>query len=231
MKPNALLRAGTELLFPAACVICGSFAGVLCPVCRQFLQIEKKQICLACNQPSPNGATHPDCRPSALDGFLCCGKFSQIQPLVHAYKYERASELDLPLAEFILEFLKRAELLDFFSAFLLTFVPLSSFRQRERGYNQSELLAQRLSGIALLPILEKGLTRQMDTKPQVKLGKEERTVNVRGAFGVDSKLDLKDKNILLLDDIATTGATLNECAKTLKRAGAKAVWALVLARG
>lgn len=114
---------------------------------------------------------------------------------------------------------------------VLTPVPLSSKRLRSRGYNHAELLANGLGtkfGFEAFSALE----RIRDTKPQYKLKKEERTENVRGAFVMSHnvKFDIKNKTVILVDDIATTYATLRECTKVLKQNRAKKVFAVVFAK-
>ena len=112
---------------------------------------------------------------------------------------------------------------------LIVPVPLHLDRLRERGYNQAALLARGLSERSGLPIEEESLVRIKETAPQVALKADERRKNVRGAFrGQDE--NLRDRQVLLIDDVCTTGATLEACAEALHEKGARSVWALVLAR-
>jgi len=109
-------------------------------------------------------------------------------------------------------------------------VPLHPSRLKERGFNQSELIARYFCeqvGLTLEPSL---MLRTKPTIPQVALPRTERDKNIRGAFALSDNADIKDANILLIDDIYTTGATLKECARTLRRGGAKEVYVLTLAR-
>lgn len=108
-------------------------------------------------------------------------------------------------------------------------VPLCDKRLKERGYNQSELLAKPISKTLNLPLVTECLIRVKQTPSQVNLNYKERTNNLIDAFKVINKKLIKDKTILLIDDVYTTGATITECAKTLKRAGAKVVYALTAA--
>lgn len=115
---------------------------------------------------------------------------------------------------------------------ILVPIPLYHARERKRGYNHAHILAQELSRKLNLPII-KVLKRIRNTKTQVDLGKEERKKNLKDAFEIDSKLvsQIKGKQIFLVDDIFTTGSTLLETAKVLKKNGAESVWGLTLARG
>jgi len=111
---------------------------------------------------------------------------------------------------------------------IVTAVPVSGKRFAQRGYNQSELMARRLCRIAEMPYQE-CLKKIRDTKPQSRIGFRKRTKNVKGAFAVINRGEVAGKNILLIDDVYTTGATMRECSKVLKRAGAAAVYGLTLA--
>jgi ComF family protein len=109
-------------------------------------------------------------------------------------------------------------------------VPLHSQRLRDREYNQSLLLADRLSHQIRIPLLLACLIRIRPTVPQTSLTKKERLTNLRGAFSVPKPAHIQGKRILLVDDVFTTGTTLHECAKTLRRAGSGPVYGLTLAR-
>jgi ComF family protein len=112
---------------------------------------------------------------------------------------------------------------------LIVPVPLHAARWRERGYNQSTLLASQLATASGLRLIEEALTRIRATAPQITLNAVEREANVRGAF--EARADLvRGRRVLLVDDVCTTGATLAACSHALKPAGAISVWALTLAR-
>jgi len=113
---------------------------------------------------------------------------------------------------------------------LLVAVPLYVRRQRLRGYNQSTLLARELSRLCGLPLAERGLARRRNTPPQARSAEaESRKRNVADAFIADRRW-VEGKRILLIDDVMTTGATLDACARALRQAGAASVWALTFAR-
>ncbi len=109
-------------------------------------------------------------------------------------------------------------------------VPLHAKRLRQRGFNQALLLAHRMSERHGLPLVYDNLIRQRSTRPQVELKGDERIKNVKGAFTLRQPGKVEEKNIILVDDVFTTGATMNECAQVLKQAGATHVTAFTLAR-
>jgi ComF family protein len=113
---------------------------------------------------------------------------------------------------------------------ILVPVPLHKKRVRERGYNQSALLAKKLGKLRNIPVIDDCLVRQENTPPQARTNNlEERQLNVEGVFSCSDD-SLKEKRVILVDDVSTSGSTLNACAEVLKEAGAESVWGLVLAR-
>jgi ComF family protein len=112
---------------------------------------------------------------------------------------------------------------------LITAVPLSPRHERSRGYNQAALLAQPLADLLKLPYLGKAIRRSRETRSQVNLNLAERQLNVSGAFSANPDL-VRGRRVLIVDDVYTTGATLNECARALKDSGAKEVYALALCK-
>lgn len=125
-------------------------------------------------------------------------------------------------------FLSR-DLLEYFAAGLVVPVPLNRKKQKLRGFNQAEALAQEFARRTGLPCLSL-LRKIKPSRSQVELEREERLKNVLGSFSASPRPSLGERKIILIDDVATTGATLNECAKVLKKEGAGEVWGLVVAR-
>ena len=109
-------------------------------------------------------------------------------------------------------------------------VPLDKKKLKSRGYNQSEELAKELSEVLQIPMISDNLIKIKNTKPQMELKKEEREKNLGKAFKIKNSQTLLGKKIFLVDDVYTTGSTMDECAKTLKEAGAKQVWGIAIAR-
>jgi competence protein ComFC len=152
--------------------------------------------------------------------------------LIRRFKYDAWLPLAMPLARCLQEAANRfaapgtpAAKFD-----LILPVPLHRTRQRRRGYNQAQLLAEGLSRLTKISLGGKDCVRVRDTKPQTGLRGAERRKNVRGAFAVPRPERVKGASILLIDDVLTTGATLDSCATALRQAGAEQVRALTLAR-
>jgi ComF family protein len=122
------------------------------------------------------------------------------------------------------------EFLNACPAELIVPVPLHPKRLRWRGFNQSVLLARQVSAVYKLPLDPFVLQRYRETPPQTQLNEEERHKNMRGAFVADPDRPVSGKTILLVDDVYTSGATVNECSRTLKQSGAKEIYVLTLAR-
>lgn len=150
---------------------------------------------------------------------------STVREMIHRLKYKRARHLALPLGRLLVPL--RAALPQ--PGELIVPVPLYSTREAARGYNQSLLLAQVLAEELRLPVESQALRRRRDTPAQVGLSAAERQRNVRDAFVAEPSL-VKGRDVLLIDDVCTTGATVSACADALRRAGARSVVALTVAR-
>lgn len=172
-------------------------------------------LCLRCQHAS-----------SQMDGIRSVAFFEgPIREAIHRLKYSNSQALAAPLGEMMVSYWQDVHL----PADVIVPVPLHARRLRERGYNQAALLARELGKGVGLPVLENALIRVRDTAPQVDLNAEERKENVHGAFHcLDDRL--AGKRVLLVDDVYTTGATLEACSLALKQRGVRTVWALTLAR-
>ncbi len=153
-----------------------------------------------------------------------------VRDLIHAYKYEGVKELAESFAEMIVK------MLNFYNIriggnFILMPVPLHRSRQRERGFNQSELLAERLAK-RLNCKVGKVLRRVRATEQQIEMDSyEKRRENVAGAFEVTAPEVISGQAVIIIDDVSTSGATIYEAARCLRQAGARTVWAMVVAKG
>jgi ComF family protein len=148
-----------------------------------------------------------------------------LRQAIHALKYENNTTLAAPLGAMMVDLWRRGGLPQ---ANLILPVPLHTRRQDERGYNQSSLLARVLGRGVGVPVDEHTLIRPRATLPQVGLGLSERQQNVEGAFACRG--DVKGQTVVVVDDVCTTGATLEACAAILRAGGATSVWAFTLAR-
>lgn len=189
----------------------------------------EKLFCAVCDRPAVGGFTHPGCTTRytperALAGFSYHGPTRR---LVQGLKYRRLRRLAAVMADLLVENLAESGV-EFGAAAMVVPIPLSFWRRGARGFNQSALLGKALAAKLGLPFREDALRKIRDTVSQVALTRPERTANIRGAFAVKEKLHGED--ILLVDDVLTTGATAREAARTLKHAGAGQVWLLAFAK-
>lgn len=199
-------------------------------------------ICLVCNKGSFDGLTHPKCLGKySIDGAFSAISYKGIvKKLIYNFKYKPyLSDLNKTLVEFFYESIIQNEIFQkaYASKPILVPIPLHKKRLKKRGYNHSKLLADVLSKKLNLPLIEV-LQRTKNTKSQFGLKLKDRKENLKDAFSVSSNILVSPPsgeagqylNIFLVDDILTTGSTLLEAAKILKRNGAKRVWGLTLAR-
>lgn len=186
-------------------------------------------LCPTCSKPLVREDYCPYCRRCKLeiDGIRSPFAFQGVvRKAVHQLKYGHFEALAAPLGRMLAEYLEASPL----AADVLVPVPLHSRRLRSRGYNQSALLATEVGKLDGLLVLEGSLVRVRHTKAQVKTADaEERQRNLADAFECRDK-GLAGKRVVVVDDVCTTGATMNSCAIALRRAGASLVWGLALAR-
>jgi len=218
-----------DFLFPQWCVGCGKEGEFICYSCRQSLPRIMPPLCPKCGKPQPSGILCPNCVnwQAEIDGIRSPFQFDGVmRQAIHQLKYRNLRTLAEPLAKLLSDYLTTNPIPGEF----LVPVPLHQKRLRERGYNQSSLLAKELGKLINLPVVDDCLTRQQHAPPQTRTSTvEERRENVAGAF-VCRDHRLQGKQVLLIDDVSTSGATLDACATALKAAGATSVWGLVLAR-
>jgi len=218
-----------DLLFPQWCIGCGKEEGFICSSCCCLLPRIMPPLCPRCGKPQPSGILCPGCVSwqAEIDGIRSPFRFDGIiRQAIHQLKYKNLRALAVPLAKFLQDYLVTNPV----PGEVLVPVPLHQKRLRERGYNQSSLLAQELGKLINLPVADNCLIRQKHAPPQARSSSvDDRRSNVADAFACRDQR-LKDKRVLLIDDVSTSGATLDACAGTLKAAGATSVWGLVLAR-
>ena len=219
-----------DLLFPRFCVGCGKEGNFLCVSCENSLSRIEAPICLKCGRPQTNsGILCSSCAnwQADIDGIRSPFQFEGvIRKAVHEFKYNNLHAITGRLARLLSDYLN-ANLLNYD---VVAPVPLHSRRLKERGYNQSALLAKELGRLTGKTVNERSLIRTHYNLPQAKTSNvEQRRQNVVGVFACQND-ELRHKHVLLIDDVSTSGATLNACASVLKAAGAKSVWGLTLAR-
>jgi ComF family protein len=237
LAPPAVLstlgRVALDLLFPPRCALCGRHGVALCGECACALPRANPPRCPRCWSPQRPGLVCRRCDESAGGGLALEGLRSPYvfqegaRELVHALKYSYYSTLASPMGELMARYLLDISL----PADVLVPVPLHPRRQRVRGYNQSFLLAREVSRRLDLPLAAEALVRRRDTPPQAKaVEADARRRNVAGAFDCRPGA-VAGRHLLLVDDVTTTGATLDACARVLlAQGGASSVWALTFAR-
>ena len=228
-----VLKFIVELIFPTICEGCGDVGSYLCERCISKLIIFKEnQECHVCKKQVSKGFVHTNCREkTSLDGVFVVADYSKfIEDYIGDIKYEFYFSMIDDLVKVMIEGLYRSRLFnDIFEESVFTYVPISKKRKRWRGFNQAELMANRLSehfGSDCMRLLN----RIKDTKSQVGLSRTERLENLDEAFACNEVNEFT-QNIILVDDIMTSGATLEECAKVLKSFRKNKVFGLVFARG
>lgn len=233
-----------DLVFPIKCFGCGQEGQWLCPECFNKISFNLCQKCPACQEMNHWGEYCQDCH-QYLDGILVMSSYELeiIKKMIKTYKYRFVKDLHQPLANLMIVFIGQIletnsqlartwslpKFLDYFDYNIVMPVPLSKKRLAWRGFNQSELIAKQIADYFSLSLDINNLQKIKHTKPQADLKKQQRIENIKNCF-VFKGNRLDKQNIILIDDLTTTGSTLNECAKILKQNGAGEVWALVLAK-
>lgn len=219
----------TALLLPQDCFLCAAPAGsaLLCPACASELPRLDGPHCPICALPTVDGAVCGSCLTKApyFDATHACFRYAfPVDRLVQALKYRH----NLAIARLLAATLLQSAGNEAATADLLMALPLSEQRLAARGFNQSMELARPLASQLGIPLRVTGYARSLDTPPQASLPWKERQKNISGAF--ECALDLSGKHIIVIDDVMTTGATLDEFARTLKKHGARRVSNWVVAR-
>lgn len=231
-----LINKFFNALFPQdiTCIVCGRDiaklgAVDLCEKCNHKVQFNNKRRCARCGKNVWAGSKYcPTCKKGLRVFDKASAPLFYLPPisvLMRKFKYDNAHYLAKPFAKFLFN----EYLLSPFEVDMVIPVPMYHTRKIERGYNHAELLAREFCKLTKLTLDTKNFVRIINTKQQAKMNKMQREENIANAFRVGNNQVVRGKNILLIDDIFTTGTTLDECAKTLKNAGANKVFALCLA--
>jgi ComF family protein len=224
-----------DVIFPKKCLGCGKVGSFLCEDCK--LNFELVNLCCpVCWKSSLDGSKHDDCFGKyKLDGLASVWKYQGvIKNIIHFLKFNGGKNLISDLIDIAgrvieVDLYRLGSFAQFFylSDTEITYVPLTKRRRNERGYNQAEKIAfylSRLKNKNSVCLLKKN----KETDSQTKLNKKDRLKNLKDVFIFSSKI--VPKNIVLVDDVVTTGSTLNECAKVLKKAGVEKVWGFTLTK-
>lgn len=230
---KAFLDNLLDLAIPPSCLVCGcridDQKDILCADCESMISVVSGNCCPKCGA-VVSGAECANCAKESFAFDVTDSLFKYAgttKDLIHQLKYNGyispAGYLAVPLAEYLQS---DADLKDYD---LICPIPLHRVRKRERGYNQSELIAYAAAKLAEMPYAQP-LIRSHYTRSQTMLSREKRKKNLHGAFAICNRDAVKDKKVILVDDVFTTGSTLNEAAKELKTAGAIKVAAITVAK-
>ena len=241
--PQLISNWFLDAIFPIRCLKCRKFlaksTGYLCKKCIRTIPINKGFECLGCKRRVSLGKTCPTCRNNIhIDQLLIVSDYENdvIVKLIKTLKYRFIIEVMGPISYVIKKYIVWLSASKKFNLLaekpVIIPVPLHPSRLNWRGFNQAELIACSIADILNCDICPDVIRRVRDKKPQAYIeGREQRLQNVKEIFKISDENKIKDETILLVDDVCTTGATLNECARVLKESGAKKVIGLVIARG
>ncbi len=217
-----------DLLFPPRCGGCQSPGSLWCATCRAAVISLTPPWCEKCGEPFVTDRLCANCRthPLVIEKIRSVALFDGVlRQAIHRFKYERLAALAEPFGLMLADCWRTEQ----FAADWLIPVPLHPSRERDRGYNQSELLARNLARHVSVPVSPHGLRRTRATAVQMTLNAAERRENVAGAFECVEKR-VRGTRVVIIDDVGTTGATLDACAQAVLQAGAVSVMGLTLAR-
>lgn len=216
-----VLRRMARWVAPPSCVVCGGEGRVVCQACVQGLVTPRSPTCFWCGAPTPHGRTCGSCRVLiTLEGVVVASHYEGAsRQLISVLKYHHQRDAAAALAATL------TPLLDASDFDVVTSVPIATSRLRQRGYNQSELIAREVARQLGLPY--RPLLRRLRNTQQVGKSRHQRLEQVSGLFVARGT---PPRRVLVVDDVLTTGATLNACAIALQAAGAQEVWGAVAAR-
>ena len=231
-----------ELLFPSFCLGCKKEGTYLCEDCNSTLEISEYNYCLCNKNPirlqfnqNKNGKCGK-CAEKKLSGLYFALPYKEkalTKKIIYNFKYSPyIKDLSKVLSKTLIEHLvlTKNNTNQIWENAILVPVPLEKRKLKSRGYNQAEELAKELSKVINIPLITKTLIKIKSTSSQMKLKKEEREKNIKNAFITKNREQINGKKIFLVDDVYTTGSTMEECARVLKDAGARQVWGIVVAR-
>ena len=229
MPVTGLLQHLLTAAFPPRCVGCGLRGVDLCHDCRTTVPWLEAALCPYCARPTRLARICAACDREGpeLNGVRAACRFEGVaREAIHDLKYRRIRSRAGALADMLIEGLARRPL----AVDVLVPVPLAGGRLRQRGFNQSALVAQLVGRHLGVEVVEDALVRARETSAQVGRSREERRANMEGAFACKLPEAVTGRRIAIVDDVMTTGATLAACAEPLRVAGAARVYALVIAR-
>ena len=225
-----------DILFPIKCLVCNKDGEWICDDCFSEIEIESKNKCPKCLKENNDGSFCKKCQvTSKMSGIVVSASYENklLQKAVHILKYKYVKGLSLPLAKILKEgfnsWTKNHNCK--FDNIVLIPVPLHKKKEKLRGFNQAELLANDIGKLCKIKVDSRAISRIKNTSAQAKLDLIKRRKNIKNAFKINKKQNLKGKTVFIVDDVCTTKSTLEECAKEIIKANPESIWGLVLARG
>lgn len=223
-----------DIIFPSICLNCRKELinenGSVCNNCIDSIKTNNSTFCPVCRARLPNN--QKICHQKVTFILAAAGEYgeSTLQNIIKLFKYQGIENLAPVLGKIIIKYLNSLNPKISILNSVIIPIPLHKNRERQRGFNQSKLLAKYISDYFNLPLVE-GIERTKKTKPQAQIkNKEERLKNISDCFKIKNPESIKGKNIILVDDVFTTGDTINEAVKILKENDAKNIIALVVAK-
>ena len=239
---HRLINGLIDIIYPKTCIVCkiklkdiSSIDNLICLNCWAKIKRNLPPFCYRCGrhltQNDFTGNICSSCVSQELHfdrAFSPCMYEGTIKELIYEFKYNGKDYLGLSLSRLMIEFIKEYNLPMNTIDFIIP-LPLHNIRLREREFNQAKILSNHVAGEFKKRALDSYLMRSRYTRTQTELQENKRLLNVKDSFSVANNLDLKGKNVLLVDDVLTTGATCSEAAYALKNAGVNGVFVLTLA--
>jgi len=225
-----------DLIFPKECFGCGYEGVYLCKNCQAKIEINSIFKCALCHQESNLGQVCNHCQKDTfLKTIWVATDYNNkiLQCLIHNLKFQYIEEISSILGNLVIKYLNNFEIFKKFEITsensIIVTVPLHKKKLLKRGFNQSDLLAQEISNYFKIPFVNL-ISRQKNTQTQIGLDRQARQKNVQDAFILNNYNSYKNKKIILIDDVVTTGSTLKECAKILQKNGFEEIYGLVIAQ-
>lgn len=221
-----------DLIYPPRCIVCENILEFtkhrwFCENCKEVLTLIEGHLCKKCGVPTNNDVC-TDCKNRNLSfkkNYPILEYDEITKNIIHKFKYFKEKEIGEALALYILEKTSK----DIFKNInILTPVPIHKNRLKKRGFNQAEILCKHISKNIDIPMMKDLLMREKDTKSQNRLTPIEREKNLKGAFIFNKKYNVKGKNIMIIDDIYTTGRTITECSNILLNNNCKEAYSLTI---
>ena len=225
-----------DILFPPICLSCeqnlleDEKADDLCDKCLSKITIHTTLFCSICKNRLPENKKICHKNNAYLLGAITDYNY-EIKNIIHYLKYKKWRRLSSVIKKILNQYLDKLNLKNKTKNYIIIPIPLHKNRLKERGFNQSEIISKIISEKLNLNIKNNILTRLKETKPQAELKNwEERKENLKNSFSINNSEEIKNKNIILIDDVYTSGSTINEAVKSLRGAGAKKIITFVVAK-